>query len=845
VNVPFSLSVRKHECPPFLIFSLSAGALIAKETLKMAFLAKIKAAAVVAAGVLLLSGGVGLVCAGDEPTPEVKPRAFGAELSEWWKGVKHKADAAGEVVWQGTGIGGRGSLRAVAISAKDPKVVYVGGDVEGLFKTTDAGKTWGCLNGALGDAPSKLTYRFVHSIAIHPDNPEVAYFGFGGLYKTTDGGKSFVYLTPHLEKESVFPCSLVLDPGNPDRIYLGLTDVDTPAEWCTRHGEVHFSPDGGRTWKVLHEGIPAKAQVYAIAVDANSPEEGRTVYTATDKGVYKSTDGGQTWKGKRTGNFWGIVVTPMPGGRKRVLALERTARDPLVASDDEGETWKSPESQPGAVGDGKNKDWYYRQLLIHPRDPEQMLVTQQNGGLWETRDGGKTWKNICPKILEPQEEPVDNCWTWWHMAYAPSDPNVLYAACIGGCLRTTDGGKSWEVLHNDVLGEIEELRGRKRGNLELGDWWAVTETASTLWYKTRGLNLQNMRDITITPDGKAVYVASDDFRILKTYDGEKWQRLGRRKVGGLPQITCATVDPQYPESIYCGTRGDGGERAVYRSDDGGWDWRRVSQDGSFAGNRDLPSKGCRMSDILMDPRPSPKEQRVLFIAAHHNGVYMSKDSGSTWENIGSGLPAEGRSAWQLALEPGNPGVLYAGLTSYPPDGTQGRMWTGGHAGDKPGNLWKTSDCGKTWNRVNEGLDLHCIVSFSLDPRNPRTIYAANHGPKDSEQWDDGVFRSNDGGKSWEKLFSKGYTNLVAVSPWDSNVIYAASALHYTHYRQQPGMYRSSDGGKTWKAINLGLTNHWIYCIEFDPIDPHKLYVGTCGSGPCFGWDPDPQPSVRK
>jgi photosystem II stability/assembly factor-like uncharacterized protein len=269
---------------------------------------------------------------------------------------------------------------AVAIAAAEPRIIYAGTG-RGVFKTTDGGATWQAANGGLFGAETtaerehRMLEGYVYSLVVDPRDAETVYAGTWerGLLKTTNGGASWQRLAP-----GWVDGGLVLDPNDPETIYVGAIATATR----TDEGGVSKSTDGGRTWQPA--GLQGKG-VGALAIDQQHPE---TLYAGTSRGAYKSSDGGNSWHRL---NLQGSIAA---------LTLDPTAPTTVYADVD----------------------------------------ADADAALFKSTNGGRTWKAL-------KVGPVGRIGSFT-LALAPSSA-TLYSATAAGVLRSTDGGRSWDVSTAD------------------------------------------------------------------------------------------------------------------------------------------------------------------------------------------------------------------------------------------------------------------------------------------------------------------------------------------------------------------------------------------------------------
>ncbi|MBV9272173.1 MAG: hypothetical protein JO165_13850, partial [Candidatus Eremiobacteraeota bacterium] len=382
------------------------------------------------------------------PNPPVKPSPTASPTASPTPGP-----AYGNLQWREVGpatAGGR--VAAVAGSATDPQLYYVGAAGGGVWKSANGGQTWDAVF-------SKQKVSAIGAIAIDPKNNNVVWVGTGesnprndvsygdGLYKTTDGGDTWTRVglenTRHISR-------ILIDPNDPNHVIVGALG-DVFADSVDRG--VYVTNDGGKTWaKTLYVGPQSGASDLAMNV-ANPNEiyagiwqfrrEPWTFHSGgDDDGVYKSTDGGRTWN-KLTGN--GLPANPVgriglavaPSNGNRVYATIEAKDGVLWRSDDAGKTWTMV-SKDTLVN---QRPFYFSHLEVDPKKPDKIYAVSMWVAL--STDGGKTFKQL------PEQHP-DNHAMW----IAPNDPNRIIVGEDGGYVLTTDGGQHGFFSANLPIAQI-------------------------------------------------------------------------------------------------------------------------------------------------------------------------------------------------------------------------------------------------------------------------------------------------------------------------------------------------------------------------------------------------------
>jgi photosystem II stability/assembly factor-like uncharacterized protein len=639
--------------------------------------------------------------------------------------------------WQLAGpvnIGGR--IPSIAVHPAEPETIYIGAAAGGIFKTTDNGLTWKSIFDsqpalAIGDveiAPSNrqvvyagtgepnggggsvnyeglgifksrdggITWQkaglentgSIGRIAIDPNNANrvfVAAMGYlyqkssdRGIYRTLDGGASWkkvLYVT-----DSTGGIDLTIHPTNPDTIYVALWERSRTVQ--TRNyggpsGGIFRSTDGGDTWTELTNGLPPD-DFGRIAVSV-SPKDPSIVYALMTntvgfyKGIYRSTDNGNTWtkmdpNNKLSGIFssygwWMCRIIADPNNANRIYALGLD----IFRSDDGGVNW-----QP--VSSGVHVDQHA--LWINPADSRNILAAN-DGGLYSTTDDARTWRhftnlpitqfytceideNYPAKLLGGTQDngtPATSTGRLddWQVIYGgdgfvclvdPTDSRYVYAEFqFGNIARSTDGGKTFKAAITGI--NNSELRNWNTPIVFSPDNPSILYTGTTKLYRstdravtwkpfspnlnndtygTNGVNYSTISTISVSsknPD--IIYVGTDDANVWITTDGgTNWKKINT----GLPNrvITKVAADPYDANIAYVTVSGFRWREYiphVFKTTNQGATWQAIS------GN--LPE--APVNDIIVDPLI----RNTLYIATDV-GVYTSTTDGKTWQPLGADLP---------------------------------------------------------------------------------------------------------------------------------------------------------------------------------------------------------------
>ncbi len=550
--------------------------------------------------------------------------------------------------------------------------------------------------------------------------------------------------------------------------------------------------------------MPQDAVVNDIKV---KPDDGDVILVATNKGVFRSDDGGKTWKPSNEGlpQLFIQRLAFAPSQPNRVyLTLLTTARDGerwnggVFRSDDGGRTWREcDDGLKKIVGKSLYEQSNYNEIVVDPENADIVYVGGRSWwvpGVFKSEDGGASWEWVSHHT--PPDKNMDYGWIdFWGpavecLAISPVDPKRLAFGTSGHLFLSEDGGKSWHQAYCFTYPD-----GRFRGN---------------------GLEVTCLN--SIVPDPKRrnrLYFCYADIGLLISDDGGLTFKRSGKGMKGEGNCFTVLVDPESNNTIWAGTgQWAWNEGYICKSEDGGESWRVVG--------KGLPNGQVR--HIVLDLR-SPVGKRRLLATVNGYGFYESTDDGEDWRCINGDLPEE------AFKQP-------RGILLDPKDGKHILVACAG----KPrfAGVYETRDGGKSWRLLNEERIFADIQGITADPKNFTTLFLAVREYYDQEEkkiYPGGVFKSVDGGRRWERMLDFHFVSSVVVSPANSDLIYAATTDHPYHDDcVAEGVLRSSDGGKSWRRACEGLSHLNISCLSIDPFDPSRLYLGTGGNGAFIGKD---------
>ena len=583
-----------------------------------------------------------------------------------------------------------GSILALTVDPSNPATVYAGSDGGGVWKSFDAGASWGWASLGIGN-------RQVSAIAVHPSTPGTLYAGTQlGVFKSVDGGATWIAANEGLTEPQIV--QMAIDPRHPETVYAGT------------FSGLFKSADGAATWNAVLAPFPSAG---FLLLDPQNP---RILYVAPENaaGLYKSADGGATWNAVSAGLGSGSTVTALaldPAVAGKVYAAVRppgSVQSLFFTSANGGGSWvRAGRGLEGRVVEA---------LVATPRSTA--LYAGTDNGAFRSTDGGKTWQRSGPAGL------------FFALALGPAEgrqPGAVYAGALDlGVWKSADSGRSFKAANRGLLATQIQ-------NLSLSPGAASTvyarSTAGQVWQSADGgasfatktaLPSVVAQGLAADPIHPAIVYAGLQGRIYKSLkNGDAWQPQGDN--GDLSNVVTrvVVVDPEIPSVLYAGgapVQLRDLRCAGFKSTDSGVNWTC------------LPGLGAVVQDIAIAPsRPS-----TVYAATGTLGMRKSTDRGVTWTSIDRGLDKVAVLA--LAVDPRNAATVYASAQSAVYKTTDG------------GDSWTEVSAGLP---VALGKQLIFFTSVAVDPGDPRIVYtvAAIYDTRvDLPRLR--VFKSTDGAATW-------------------------------------------------------------------------------------------------
>jgi photosystem II stability/assembly factor-like uncharacterized protein len=679
--------------------------------------------------------------------------------------------------WRSIGPYRGGRTRAAAGVPTQPNVFYMGVCNGGVWKTTDYGRTWTPIfdsqpTGSIG------------AIAVAPSDPNIVYVATGeglqrpdlstgdGVYKSTDAGNTWTHLG--LRDGQQIP-QIIVDPRNPDRLFVAV--LGHPYGANEERG-IFRSTDGGQTFqKVLYkdentggselEFDPVNPDIiYAGLWESRQGPWENAAWSGTTGGIFKSIDGGTTWRQLTNGlpsGADGVVQANLgiaPSDSNRIYAAVAMTRGTgIFRSDDAGESWTriTTDSRPAArIGGGD-----LPRIGVHPNNPD--IVFSTSIVTWKSVDGGKTWAAFRGA---PGGDDYQNIWI------NPNNPDIILLTSDQGAIITVNGGQTWSSWYNQPSAQLYHVAVDNAFPYRL---YSGQQESGSAGVASRG------------NDGQITF--------------REWQPVGVDEYG------YAAPDPLDPDIIY-------GGRSVTRFD------RRTGQVQNVGPKpvRSADFRTVRTQPVLF----SPVDPHILYFAA--NTLWKTSNGGQSWQQISPDLT---RKTWDVpvsvgkyrtsdAAKPSQRGVIY---TIAPSSLDVNRIWVG----TDDGLIHVTLDGGKNWKDVTPPqLTPWAKVSIMDAGRfDAQTAYAAINTLR-LDDMRPHIYRTHDGGKTWTHITNGipdgAPVNAVREDPKRKGLLFAGTERE---------IFVSFDDGDHWQSLRLNMpaTSMRDLIIKDD-----DLVVATHGRG---------------
>ncbi len=645
-----------------------------------------------------------------------------------------------------------GRITALEGVASDDKILYVGTAGGGVWKSTNAGASWKSV--------FDKYCQSIGALAVDQQNPRTIYAGTGesnmrntvsignGIYKSTDAGQNWNKIgldsTEHIAK-------IIVSPKNPEVIFVAAPG---PLWSDSKHRGLYKSTDGGKTWsKSLY--INEKTGCADISIDPLHPD---TMYATTwefrrqpfafnsggkGSGVYKSTNGGTTWKELNNGlspkPFGRVALALAPSAPENLLAIVEAKETGLYISADGGENWKKQSATNNVIA----RPFYFSTLVVDPKDPKR--VYRPAFQFSYSNDGGYSFADASS----------DAGWVHSDMHALwinPNYTNQMYLGTDGGVYISLDRGATWMFVQNLPVGQFYHVAVdnqdpyRMYGGLQDNGSWMAPVAAPGGVGNANWMNVYFGDGFWTQPDPTdanicyAEYQGGNmgriDLKTLKSVSIQPKQTSKDEKLRwnwNTPIVTGILN----PKNLYTGAQ------YLYRSQNQGRSWERVSGDlttndkakqkqeesGGVTADNTSAENHCTIFTIA----ESPVDKDMVWVGTDDGNLQLSKDGAKTWTNLSKNIAASGIPAqtWVSSIEPSrfDKNVVYATFDNH--------MY-----GDHKTYLAKSTDMGKTWKRLESEEFTGFAHKLREDLKNKDLLFLGTEM---------GLFATLDGGESWFRM----------------------------------------------------------------------------------------------
>ena len=683
----------------------------------------------------------------------------------------------------------------------------------------------------------------VVAVAGHPTNLNEYYFGAcaGGVWKTDDAGTTWKNISDGFLNTSSIG-ALAISESDPNVIYAGTGESQIRGNVSPGDG-VYKSTDAGRTWK--HIGLSETMHISRIRID---PTDSETVYVGAlghafgsnkERGIYKSTDGGDTWKkvlyvsdkagaadlAMDTGNPK-ILITTIWQAKRTFWNLESGGPDSgIYISFDAGENWENITYNPGLPGGLKGR----MGVSISPAKEGRMWATIESEidtGVYRTDDYGKNWE-----LVSDNQDLQGRPWYYQHVIADPSDENTVWIMNYS-CYKSTDGGKNFELVTtphgdnhdiwidpNDSNRLIQGNDGGANVSLNGGDTWSTIYNQKTAqFYHVHTDNQFPYRVYGTQQDNSAISVP------YRTEKGAiTWSDA---YVTGTSESGYIVTDPNNPNLVYSGAIGSspGGGGNLLRYDHETGQVRIITVWPVMNTGKGADQMKYRFQ-WTFPIQFSPHDSKTLYVAG--NKVFKSTNEGQTWSEISGDLTTDDKSKQEVSGGPitkdTSAAETYCTIYSFIESPyVKGLMWAGSDDGkihistdgaDSNEKSWKdvTPKDFPKWARVH---------TIELSPHDKSTAYVV--ATKNMlDDYTPIIYKTSDNGKSWtriDKSFPQNeITRVIRVDKNDSAILYVGT---------ETGLFVSFDDGNNWTKIeSSSLPVVPIYDID---IKDNNMVLATHG-----------------
>lgn len=654
-----------------------------------------------------------------------------------------------------------GRISAIAgLWRSDHLDLYVGAASGGVWKSQDGGTTFKPVF-------DKQPVQSIGAIAIDPSHPDTVWVGTGeswmrnsisigdGVYKSTDGGQTWAHMglpaSEHISK-------ILVDPNDSDVVYVcapGKLWSDSPDRG------LYKTTDGGKSWTLILKGSNLSTGCSTLAMDPQDPNVlfagmwdfrrkgwtfrsgGDTPTSPSGSALYRTADGGKSWtrldadsaKGLPKGPWGRLAVAIAPSDRNRVYALVESPHSALYVSNDGGRTWSEGDKSSNMVW----RPFYFANLIVDPTNPDRLF--KPDLGLIVSVDGGKSFSSAQGGAHADDHD------VW----IDPKNPKHLFTGDDGGLWISLDGGGKWSKVDNLPVSQFYHVSTNHKdpyevfGGLQDNSVWVGQSEypggiTNAQWENLGGGD--GFWAFSDPSDPNFAYVESQGGAILRVDRRTLAHRDIQPQAGYKEKLrfnwnTPIALSPSDPDVLYIGAQ------FLFRTRDHGQTWERISPDLTTnnpemqkqeeSGGVTVDNSAAEMHTTIYSISESPKDRNLIWVGTDDGNVQLTRDGGKTWVNLTANVPDKPKVDWTSWVEASryDPAVAYVAFDRH-------------NSGDMGPHVYKTTDYGRSWKPVvtpASGVRGYVHV-IKEDRLNPNLLYMGTEF---------GFWISPDGGVTWAQF----------------------------------------------------------------------------------------------
>ena len=686
-------------------------------------------------------------------------------------------------------MSGRISAIAGAKEASGKIALFVGAASGGVWKSDDSGTRYRPVF-------DEQSVQSIGAIAIDPNNPKNVWVGTGeswtrnsvsignGIYKSTDGGETWTHMgLPNSERIS----QIVVSPKSSDTVFVcvpGPLWSDSPDRG------LYKTTDGGKTWKQVLKGSNLSTGCSSVALD---PSDSKIVFAGlwdfrrkgweyrsggsgpdqpSGSGLLRSADGGSTWteitpesnKGFPNKPYGRLALAIAPSNAKRVYVFVESPDSALFVSDDGGLTWDKRDKSNWMVW----RPFYFANLIVDPKNPDRVFKT--DGALILSEDAGRSFATVGGFV--GMHGDVHDVWI------DPGNPQNVFAGDDGGMWYSYNGGAKWWKGDNLPVSQFYHVSVDSDdpyhvyGGLQDNSSWVGESQYPGGITNSQWENMYNGDGFWMFPD------PADPDYIYAEFQGGTIGRINRRThevrtIQPTPNYkeklrynwnTPIALSPTEKETVYIGAQ------FLFRSRDHGQTWERISPDlttndpekqkQELSGGVTIDNSSAEMHTTIYSISESPKDKSVIWVGTDDGNLQLTRDGGKSWNNLVGNVPGLPKNSWVSWVQASNfdPGTAYVAFDRHT-------------FGDMAPYVFRTADFGKTWTPLVTPAELKGVRGYAHvireDVVQPNLLFLGTEF---------GLYVSIDGGSRWAQFKGNHFPAVavrdLAIQPRENDLILA-------------------------------------------------------------------------